>query len=125
MAAAPPARAGAASAISETSFEFGGALGIAVLGSVLTVVYRKIMEGTALPPIPDALREGALETLGGAIVAAHTLTQDAAAQLLIASHQAYIYAFEVTAAVSAGCAVLAAFIAGALLRNVRVPGSGH
>lgn len=125
MAAAPPERAGAASAISETSFEFGGALGIAVLGSILTVVYRSIMERTPLPAMPDALREGASETLGGAIVAAQTLSQDAAAQLLIASHQAYIYAFEVTAAVSTVCALLAAAIAGALLRNVRPSGSAH
>jgi len=40
IGAAPPARAGAASAISETSSEFGGALGIAILGSVATAIYR-------------------------------------------------------------------------------------
>ncbi len=41
MGAAPPERAGAASAISETSFEVGGALGIAVLGSLFTFVYGR------------------------------------------------------------------------------------
>ncbi len=40
---APPERAGAASAISETSSEFGGALGIAVLGSVIVAIYRHAM----------------------------------------------------------------------------------
>ena len=38
VGSAPPERAGAAAAISETSSEFGGALGIAVLGSVVTAV---------------------------------------------------------------------------------------
>ena len=47
MGAAPPERAGAASAISETSFEFGGALGIAVLGSLFTFVYGRGMRAAA------------------------------------------------------------------------------
>ena len=41
VGAAPPERAGAASAISETGVEFGGALGIALLGSIGTAVYRE------------------------------------------------------------------------------------
>jgi MFS transporter, DHA2 family, multidrug resistance protein len=49
VSAAPPERAGSASAISETSAEFGGALGIALLGSVLTVIYRNSMAATDAP----------------------------------------------------------------------------
>jgi MFS transporter, DHA2 family, multidrug resistance protein len=40
VGAAPAERAGAASAISETGLELGGALGIALLGSIGTAVYR-------------------------------------------------------------------------------------
>ena len=43
VGSAPPERAGAASAISETGSEFGGALGIAILGSIGTAVYRRAM----------------------------------------------------------------------------------
>ena len=43
VGAAPPERAGAASAISETGAELGGALGIAILGSIGTAVYRGAM----------------------------------------------------------------------------------
>ncbi|MEI9902059.1 MAG: MFS transporter [Hyphomicrobium sp.] len=117
MAAAPPERAGAASAISETSFEFGGSLGIAVLGSIFTVVYRKAMEAASLPIIPPQLREGALDTLAGTIEASRALSAADGETLLATAHQAFTYAFEITAAVSAGCAVLAAIIAGFLLRG--------
>ena len=43
---APPKRAGMAAALSETSTEFGGALGIAILGSLVTSVYRSMMTST-------------------------------------------------------------------------------
>jgi MFS transporter, DHA2 family, multidrug resistance protein len=42
---ASPERAGAASAISETSAEFGGALGIALFGSIGVAVYRSMIDG--------------------------------------------------------------------------------
>src|SRR5207249_3433414 len=42
---APPERAGAASAISETGTELGGALGIALLGSIGAAVYRGTLTG--------------------------------------------------------------------------------
>jgi DHA2 family multidrug resistance protein-like MFS transporter len=41
VGAAPESEAGAVASISETSNEFGGALGIAVLGSVATIVHRQ------------------------------------------------------------------------------------
>jgi MFS transporter, DHA2 family, multidrug resistance protein len=52
IGAAPPERAGAAAGISETASELGGALGIALLGSLATAVY-----GSALAPetLPQAL----------------------------------------------------------------------
>nr|WP_253655974.1 MFS transporter [Williamsia serinedens] len=40
VGSAPPERAGAASGISETSFELGSALGLALLGSLATAVFR-------------------------------------------------------------------------------------
>ena len=118
MAEAPPERAGAASAISETSFEFGGALGIAVLGSVLTAIYRRAMADHGLDGIPPEAIEAAKDTLGGAVaggagIAARTTARACCA----ASREAFVYAFEVTSAVSAVCAVLAAIFAATLLRG--------
>ncbi|MFB9799761.1 MFS transporter, partial [Streptomonospora salina] len=62
LTAAPPQRAGAASAISETAYELGGALGVALLGSVLTAVYRNRLGDVA--GVPDGVTAEAAQTLG-------------------------------------------------------------
>jgi MFS transporter, DHA2 family, multidrug resistance protein len=65
VSSAPPERAGSASAISETSAEFGGALGIALLGSLVTVLYRNSMATTDAPA-------AAKLTLNDAVISAGT-----------------------------------------------------
>ncbi len=67
VGSAPPERAGAASAISETASEFGGALGIAILGSIGTAIYRADMADSLPAGVPLATAEAARETLGGAV----------------------------------------------------------
>ncbi|MGH3682789.1 MAG: MFS transporter, partial [Natronosporangium sp.] len=61
---APPERAGAAAALSETSTEFGGALGIAILGSIGTAVYRGAMADTLPAGVPPETAAAARDTLG-------------------------------------------------------------
>ena len=63
-------RAGAASAISETSAELGGALGIAIFGSIGTAVYRLAMWESAAGNVPPGDMEAARSTLGGAVAVA-------------------------------------------------------
>ena len=60
VGAAPPERAGVAAAISETGSEFGGAMGIAILGSIGTAVYRAGIGGEAAASIP-ARRDGGFQ----------------------------------------------------------------
>ncbi len=124
MSAAPPERAGAASAISETSFEFGGALGIAVLGSLFTFVYGSVMRAADLGALPASAIERARDGLGGAIDASHALPAEQAAHLLVTARAAFVYAFEVASAFSAACAVFAAILAATLLRSAVAPSSG-
>jgi len=115
VGAAPPERAGAAAALSETSFELGGALGIAVLGSFGTAIYRGALGAAVLPGVPAAARRAALETLGGAAAVAATLPEGAGAGLLAAARRSFSHALVVTAGVSAaatvGTAVLALVVA--------------
>ncbi len=67
VGAAPPERAGSASAISETSAEFGGALGVALLGSLTTFMYRAAMAASDAPHAAKA-------TLNDAVIAAGNTT---------------------------------------------------
>jgi DHA2 family multidrug resistance protein-like MFS transporter len=112
LGAAPPERAGAASAISETSSEFGGALGIALLGSVVTAAYRGAMADAA---------PAARDTLGGAVALAAELPAEVGAALLDAARAAYVHAFELSAAISAVLSLGVALVAIALLRRLQAP----
>ncbi|NDZ16784.1 MFS transporter [Variovorax sp. WS11] len=118
---APPERAGAASAIQETSSEFGGALGIAMLGSLIVAVYRNAMAGNALEGVPPAVAEAARSGLGVAADAAAALPGPAGAALLEASREAFAQAFGLTASISAGVALAAALLAAFMLRGVGGP----
>ena len=79
---APQERAGAASAISETSAELGGALGIAVLGSIGAAVYRSTVIGTIPSAVPKKMAEAARDTLGGALALAERLPHRLGAELI-------------------------------------------
>ena len=72
---APPERAGSASAMSETSAEFGGALGVALLGSLGTVIYRMLMDGAALSGLDPNQANTVRMTIGGAVETAKQLGQ--------------------------------------------------
>jgi DHA2 family multidrug resistance protein-like MFS transporter len=115
VGAAPPERAGAAASISSTAAEFGGALGLAVLGSVGVFVYRSAMAGagagTALVGVPAEAAGTARETLGGAVAVARRLAPDAGGALLEAARGAYAVAFVDVALI---CAVLMVVAAGVM-----------
>src|SRR5262249_43961442 len=108
---APPERAGAASALSETGSEFGGALGIAILGSIGTAVYRD--ELAASPPrgIAPNVLETARSTLGAALSAASQLGDDLSVTLAESARGAFVEGLQVTAAIAAVVAVATAIVA--------------
>ncbi|GAA4581931.1 MFS transporter [Planotetraspora phitsanulokensis] len=116
LATAPKERAGAAGAISETAHEIGGALGIAVLGSVLNTAYRN---GLELPAGVPAAADGQIrDTLGGAIEAAAALPRDLAAAVTGAARQAFVDGIQVTVLTAAGILVCLAVATLFALRGV-------
>jgi len=119
VGAAPPERAGAASALSETSAELGGALGIAVLGVVGTAVYRSQMTDTLPAGVPPEAAEAARDTLGGALAAANQLPDQPGTMLLDAAREAFTQGLHLTAAISAAAAIGVAILAAVLLRRLR------
>lgn len=117
---APPERAGVASGLSETSAELGGALGIAVLGSFVTAMYRTHL--LSLPPdAPQGAAQLARDTLGGAAAIAADLPTQAGMALMEVARAAFTESVVIAAGVSAALAVAAAIATVTLLRNAGAP----
>ncbi|HTV71710.1 MAG TPA: MFS transporter [Rhizobiaceae bacterium] len=115
---APAERAGSAAALSETSSEFGGALGIAVLGSVAAAIYRLTVADTLPAGLPQDIAVAARDTLGGAISGAATLEPALAAAMTEAARAAYASAFSVAALISAAILAGTALLALIVLRDL-------
>lgn len=116
---APPERAGAASAISETCSEFGGALGIAILGSIGTAIYRGAMADSVPDAVPFQVAVVARDTLGGALWAATQLPEQIDGMLLGAAREAFTQGLRITAITSAVIVLGIAILVTVLLRQQR------
>jgi DHA2 family multidrug resistance protein-like MFS transporter len=123
LGTAPPERAGAASAISETGAEFGGALGIALLGSIGTAVYRSSLVDAVPEGVPQAAADAARDTLGGALAAAQQLPGDLGAGLVDAARTAFLQGLHLATTIGAFVAIGVAILVATLLRDVR--SNGH
>jgi DHA2 family multidrug resistance protein-like MFS transporter len=97
LGSAPAERAGAASALAETGSELGGALGIALLGSVGAVVYRRAIDATMPAGLSMDLATNARNTLGGAIAAAAQLPTTSSSSLTEAARTAFSHSMNVVA----------------------------
>ncbi len=119
VGAAPPERAGAASAISETSQEFGFAIGVAILGSVGSALYRRNLTDTLPDGVTGEARSVALDTLGGALEVAQQLTPEIGVELVASARDAFTQALQVNATLAAVLTVGAALVPAVFLRQVR------
>ncbi|MFE0591259.1 MFS transporter [Micromonospora echinospora] len=108
LSAVPRERAGAASAISEMSYELGVALGIALLGTLHMALYRAglpDLSGLTVPAreaVTDSLAAGT-QALAG--------TGEQGAQVLAAARDAFAHGMQITSAIAAVLLVLSALIA--------------
>ena len=105
MSAVPPAKAGVGSAVNDTTREVGGALGIAVLGSVVSALYRSRIDLDGLG-LPDPIREAATESVGAATVISDGIPGGGA--LAERAGTAFTDAFNLASGVAAGLALAAA-----------------
>jgi DHA2 family multidrug resistance protein-like MFS transporter len=113
LGSVPKEQAGAASAVSETAYELGAALGIAVLGSIVTGVYRDF---TGPAGVPDAARE----SLAGAVETAATLPAPASEALLDAARRSFVDGLTLAATTGAVVLLTAAAVAWVLLKGTRL-----
>jgi MFS transporter, DHA2 family, multidrug resistance protein len=118
VGSAPPERAGAASGISETGAELGGALGIALLGSIGVAIYRGRLADSLPDGVPAEAAATARETLGAAVGVAGQLPEAAGAALLEVARDAFTFGLQVSAGLSAAAAIAVAALATVMLRDV-------
>ncbi len=124
VGSAPAEKAGSASAMSETVQDLGVSLGIAVLGSLVTAIYRNTM----LDRIPDTLGEQARLAVGDSLWAASTIAVDLPAGLIEDAQDAFISGFNGAAIFSAVSVTILAILAAVMLRHIEPLGSsddGH
>ncbi|MBO0653441.1 MFS transporter [Streptomyces triculaminicus] len=117
LSSVPKEHAGAASAVSETAYELGAALGIALLGSIVTGVYRDF---TVPPGVPAAQAGEARESLGGAVESASTLPADTGQALLSSAQEAFVDGLRIASGVGAVVLLITAVAAWFLLRGQRL-----
>ena len=117
LSSAPPEKAGAASAVSETAYEVGAVLGTAILGGILTAAYRA---GIVLPAgVTGAAADAARETLAGAMRVAETLDAATGDALRLAAAHAFDAGVTTTALIGAVLVTIAAVIAATTLKGSR------
>jgi DHA2 family multidrug resistance protein-like MFS transporter len=105
------------------SSELGGALGIALLGSVVTMIYRGTMAGAFSGNLPPGALEAARGTLGGALSVAEVLHEPLGATLVTVSRSAFVEAFQAAALAAAAIALIAAAATALFLdrHNAEIP----
>ncbi|WP_199431468.1 MFS transporter [Qaidamihabitans albus] len=115
VGSAPKEKAGSAASVSETSNEFGIALGLAALGSLGAAVYGSRVVVPA--EVPAELAGAARESLNGAVLAARELDGVVAGELLGNAHAAFTGALNIVGGVGAAGFAVLAVLAATLLRR--------
>jgi MFS transporter, DHA2 family, multidrug resistance protein len=113
---APPERAGSAAGLAETAAEFGGAIGIAIFGSIGVAIYRNGIEDGLPAGVPSEAAAAARDTLGAALEVVAGLPERIGAPLLDAARGAFLEGIHVSASISAILAVGLAVMTWRLLR---------
>lgn len=119
---APPEQAGSASSISETGNEFGGALGIALFGSIGAAVYRSGMDDPRIDGLGTEMAEAIRSTLASAVA---LLDQVPGGEAFVAlAHDAFVDGMRVSAVIGALILLVSAGLVARGLRNVPLAAAG-
>jgi len=112
MAALPPARAGVGSAVNDTVRELGGALGVAVIGSIAATSYASSMQSelNRFPGISDSARSLLADNVGSALHMSGELGPRGA-EIASIARTAFVDSMSTSLWVAVGLAVAAAVIA--------------
>ncbi|MEU0004926.1 MFS transporter [Streptomyces sp. NPDC006314] len=117
LSSVPKEQAGAASAVSETAYELGAALGIALLGSIVTGVYRDFTGPAGTPA-------QAHESLGAAVEASARMSPHSAEALLDAARGSFVHGLHLASGAGAAVLLGTAVAAWFLLKGQKLEGTG-
>ena len=122
MATVPAHQAGAGSAVNDTIREVGGALGVAIIGSLAAAVYRsRLGNALALAHVPGPVAHLAAGSVAAADLIGKQTGGVAGGQVVASAHQAFVTSMATGMRVSAGVAVAAAAVAFLALPGRREP----
>jgi len=116
----PPEKGGPASSLSETSSELGVALGIAVIGSIGSAVYRLQAAHTLPAGVPPQAAAAARDSLAGAVSAAARLHEGTGRALRMAARQAFTHGLNTAALAGIVIAAALALLAAVMLRHTQI-----
>jgi MFS transporter, DHA2 family, multidrug resistance protein len=124
----PLARVGAGSAVQNTVRQVGGALGVAVIGSVLATQYTSNMRAVFAKTsgIPEQLQDTASQSIVAAATVVDQIQQASGlplATLQAGAFDAFLSAAHVASAISLGIVVIAALVVGFGLPKITPPSS--
>jgi EmrB/QacA subfamily drug resistance transporter len=115
MGSLPPEKAGVGSAMNDTTREIGGALGVAIMGSITAAVYSSQIAAnpsfTQLQKASPQVAKAVQDSIGGAVIAAAALPQAVGDTITAAANSAFIHAMDRTVIVAAVVALAGAAIA--------------
>ncbi|MGI9187827.1 MAG: DHA2 family efflux MFS transporter permease subunit [Gaiellales bacterium] len=112
MGALPPEQAGAGAAVNDTTREFGGTLGVAVVGSVFLSVYSaKVVDAYRSMGLPKRLESIVAESMGGGLQVAERLPQGQGAQLAEVVRSAFIDGLSRGSLIAAAVVAVGAIVA--------------
>lgn len=110
MASMPLRKAGVGSAVNDTTRELGGALGVAVLGSLAISHYASSLEAR-VEGLPGPVLSAASKSVGAAVQIGSTALQGpAGSELISAAKQSFVDALDVSLLIAAGVAVIASLL---------------
>jgi MFS family permease len=111
MGSLPKEKAGIGSAMNDTTRQVGGALGVAVLGSITAASYHASIEGSSVvAALPAQAQAAAHDSIGGAVAVAHQLPVGGA-QLIADASQSFVHAMNSTVLIGAAIALAGALVA--------------
>ncbi|MFF0531981.1 MFS transporter [Nocardia amikacinitolerans] len=118
VGAAPPEQAGAASGVSETGAEFGGALGISILGSISIAIYRGDPSSSLPAGLSEADAGSVRDTLGAAVQVSTQVPTALGESVLAAAREAFLHGVHITAGIAGVAALAIAVVSVRRLRDI-------